>query len=98
MYDLGLARDSFEKHARKTIAPERIASRIFAFHASPGPSALLSRQYGIPAASRTLHSLSTCAEFSRTYEIKACFSSPTIVQPSGRTTGTVPIEQGLSPQ
>ena len=34
---LSRAREAFEKHGTKTSAPSRIASRIFAFHASPGP-------------------------------------------------------------
>lgn len=38
------ARDWSEKQAMKTRAPSRTALRIFAFHASPGPRSLRSRQ------------------------------------------------------
>jgi hypothetical protein len=44
MNDLSFARDSLEKHARNAIEPDLIASRILAFHSSPGPNFDRSRQ------------------------------------------------------
>lgn len=73
MYDFSLATVVFEKQAKKTIASSRMASRILSRQASPGPNDSWSRQYGMCAASNTLHSLSTRVESSCTYEMKTCF-------------------------